>query len=90
MLIRLKITVTGYVQGVGYRYFCRRKAEEYQIKGYVKNLIDGSVLIEAEGEKGLVSEFIKDLKTGPMNASVKNLTIEELKYENDFSDFSIN
>lgn len=89
MQVRVNISVIGYVQGVGYRYFCRRKAEEYNITGYAENLLDGSVFIAAEGEKALISEFIKDLKTGPMNASVKKVIAEELPFENEFTDFKI-
>jgi acylphosphatase len=89
MQVRVNISVIGYVQGVGYRFFCSRKAEQYSITGYAKNLVDGSVFIAAEGEKALISEFIKDLKTGPINASVKKVMAEELPYENEFTDFKI-
>jgi acylphosphatase len=68
--------VSGMVQGVGYRYFAIRKANVYGLKGYAKNLIDGRVEIVAEGEKGLIEEFIKDLRVGPMAAYVTDVRIE--------------
>ena len=87
MKARIKILVSGFVQGVGYRYYCFRKANEYDIKGYAKNLPDGKVEVDAEGDRSLLNDFIKDLRTGPLNASVKSLKLEELPFENKYSDF---
>ncbi|HMQ68937.1 MAG TPA: acylphosphatase [Ignavibacteria bacterium] len=84
----VKITVNGLVQGVGYRYFCYRKAAEYSIMGYAKNLIDGSVEIVASGEKELVSDFIKEIKVGPVNSFVKSVHMEDIT--SDLHDRSIN
>ena len=89
MQARYKLTVKGCVQGVGYRYFCHRKAAEYDIYGYARNLTDGSVELDIEGEKSLISEFIKDLKIGPMNASVNAVMTEELPYESIYTEFKI-
>lgn len=86
---RFKLNIKGLVQGVGYRYFCYRKAAEYDITGYVKNLIDGSVETDASGEEGLLNEYIKELKTGPQNSNVTSVKIEELPAENKFTDFRI-
>lgn len=84
----IKITVNGLVQGVGYRYFCYRKAVEYNIRGYAKNLIDGSVEVVASGEKNMVSDYIKELRTGPANSFVKSINTEELT--NDLSEKGFN
>ena len=84
-----KITVSGLVQGVGYRYFCYRKAIELGIRGYAKNLINGSVELEIEGDKDMISEFIKELKIGPLNASVSSVNAEPVAFKNRFSDFRI-
>jgi acylphosphatase len=46
---RIKIKVFGYVQGVFFRYTTRKVARTLGLKGFVKNLPDGSVYIEAEG-----------------------------------------
>jgi acylphosphatase len=89
MEIRIKAIVSGFVQGVGYSYFCYRKAEEYNIKGFAKNRSDGSVEVEAEGDRNLIRDFIKDLKIGPLNAVVKSVQAEELPYENKFSEFKM-
>jgi acylphosphatase len=88
-MVALKIFVKGLVQGVGYRYFCYKKAVELGINGYAKNLFNGDVELEVEGEKGLTVEFIKELKVGPRAAQVKTVKISEIPYENKYSGFAI-
>jgi acylphosphatase len=85
----LKITVSGVVQGVGYRYFCYKKAMEYHITGYAKNLYNGNVEVTACGEDNLLKDFVKELNTGPRHSVVKSLKIEEAKTEIVYLEFSI-
>ena len=86
---RYRILVKGLVQGVGYRYYCRRKADEYGIRGFVRNLFNGDVELEAEGHQNLLNDFIKDLRTGPSGAHVITITIEDSELKDDFKDFII-
>lgn len=88
-LIRLNAIVKGYVQGVGYRFFAVRKAKEYGLKGWVKNLKDGNVQVVAEGERSILEEFIKDLKIGPYSANVTDMDIKWEKYTGEFKDFDV-
>lgn len=60
-----KIHVKGYVQGVGFRYSTLRAANENGLKGFVKNMPDGSVYIEAEGSTKALTDFVKWCKNGP-------------------------
>ncbi len=85
----LKITISGIVQGVGYRYFCYKKAMEYGIKGYVRNLHNGNVEVVASGEDNLVGDFVKELNTGPRFSSVKAIKIEESEPKKEYSGFTI-
>ncbi|MCX5782490.1 MAG: acylphosphatase, partial [Elusimicrobia bacterium] len=62
---RVKTIIKGSVQGIGYRWFVQDAAREMQIKGWVKNLYDGSVEIEAEGEKKKLEKFLKSLSKNP-------------------------
>jgi acylphosphatase len=71
-----KITVKGIVQGVGYRWFADRVARKYDLKGYVENSPNGSVFVEVEGEKGLIEDFIKELRIGPRSAVVDDVQVE--------------
>jgi acylphosphatase len=49
---------TGHVQGVGFRYTALQVAKEYEVAGYVRNLADGRVQLEAEGRPREVEDFI--------------------------------
>lgn len=84
-----KITVKGLVQGVGFRYYCYKEAEVYGIKGYVQNLINGDVEIFAEGDDGIINDFIESVKRGPRYSRVNSINIVEIKYENKYDTFSI-
>ena len=48
---RAKIIVNGLVQGIGFRYFVVKHAENLNLKGYTQNLFTGEVLTEVEGDK---------------------------------------
>ena len=85
----VKIIVSGKVQGVFFRDFIQKKALNYNIKGYVKNLDDGSVEIVAQGDKKNISNFIFDCKIGTPLAKVKNLDIEEIQLSKKFNNFKI-
>ena len=63
--IATTISVYGKVQGVGYRYHTSKKANELNISGFVKNKPDGSVYIEAQGDKTDLTTFIDWCKVGP-------------------------
>ncbi|HMS64182.1 MAG TPA: acylphosphatase [Ignavibacteria bacterium] len=86
---KVNITVKGLVQGVGFRFFCKRKAIEYNLTGYVKNLFSGDVEIVIEGNSNLINDFLKDIKIGPLGAIVKSVLTEESDYQNEYSDFRI-
>lgn len=73
MTKHFNITVSGKVQGVFYRASTKRKAEELGISGFVKNMPDGSVYIEAEGEMPQLSGLIDWCKIGPRHSNVENV-----------------
>jgi len=89
MKIRATILVRGMVQGVGFRYYAYRHAKALGLNGYVKNLWDGSVLSEVEGERGMVEEYIKALTVGPRYASVRDVDVKWGEYSGEFSSFEI-
>ncbi len=78
----VKIKVYGIVQGVGYRAFVYRIANQLKLKGYVKNLEDGSVEIFAEGEEEKINELIEKCKIGPLLAKVEKVEVKEEKPKN--------
>ncbi len=76
MTARVHIVVEGLVQGVGFRWFVQRRAESLGVNGWVRNLYNGNVEIEAEADRSLLEELIKEIKVGPRSAHVTNLRIE--------------
>lgn len=86
---RVKIKVKGVVQGVGYRYYTYRIARGLDLKGYVRNQKDGSVEVLAEGEKDKLMELISELRIGPTNSRVDDLSVEWQDCSNEFSEFKI-
>jgi acylphosphatase len=86
---RVKITVSGRVQGVGFRYFIYHAAERLELTGYVKNLFNGDVEIEAEGRKEFLEELVRSAKTGPSGAHVKDIKVEWLEFKNKYDNFDI-
>ena len=75
-LRRAHLLVQGRVQGVGFRAFVQSQAVRRALKGWVKNLPDGRVESEAEGDETLVNEFIQTVRRGPSLARVQNVDLE--------------
>ncbi len=87
---RLKARVTGRVQGVGFRYATRDAAQRLRgVRGYVRNLPDGSVEIEAEGPRDQLERLATWLRKGPPGAHVRNLEARYLPYEGFYRRFAI-
>ncbi|WP_205685439.1 acylphosphatase [Bacillus salacetis] len=66
---KVSLNAEGRVQGVGFRYFTKNKADELGITGWVKNLDNGSVEIEAQGTATSIEEFATFVKNGASPAS---------------------
>ena len=74
---RLKISIKGAVQGVGFRPFIFKLAKTLDIKGYVLNSPQG-VTIEAEGNKDILEEFILRINNDkPPISIIQNISIEK-------------
>lgn len=86
--IHKNITVKGRVQGVFYRASAYEKATEIGLVGFVKNLMDGSVYIEAEGTSDQLEALILWCKQGPTYANVESVHAEAGKLE-EFQKFEI-
>jgi len=84
-----RIIVQGIVQGVGYRFFAICEAKKHNIKGYVKNLANGNVEVMAQGEKGMLNEFIKILKIGPASAHITGIDVKWFDEDYEFEDFRV-
>lgn len=85
----VRAVVTGLVQGVGYRYYAVGEARKLGLIGYVKNLPDGNVEVYAEGERGVLEEFLKSMRVGPVAADVSGVQAEWAKPSGRYKSFSI-
>jgi acylphosphatase len=88
MRITRTYTVEGKVQGVSYRFYCREKALSLKLSGFVKNLADGSVYIEATGEKEALDALRIWCLVGPEKAIVEDIQTKMLPLK-EFSSFTI-
>ena len=87
-MVHKNIVIRGWVQGVGFRYAARKMALHWGITGFVRNLPDGSVYMEAEGHEATMDEFIAWCHTGPSRAQISSVSIEDGPMH-DFMDFDI-
>ena len=85
----LYVLVSGVVQGVGFRFFVRRLAHQYGLSGYVRNLPNGKVEIEAEGARGLLQDFLKEVRRGPVFGTVSGVEISWRAFRGTFFGFEI-
>jgi len=74
----LQIQVFGIVQGVGFRFFTKQKADSLSLKGNVQNKEDGSVLINVFGDKKLVFDFLAWCHNGPPSSQVTRIEYGEI------------
>jgi acylphosphatase len=72
----LHAVVYGDVQGVGFRYFVQRRAEEMGLAGWVRNRPDGSVEVVAEGNRAALGRLLELLTKGPGLADVDGVDAE--------------
>lgn len=83
-----KIQVKGRVQGVGFRQSSLREARYRGLCGFVKNMADGSVYIEIEGNIEHLNDFVGWCKRGSGYGVVEEVSVEKDKLEN-FNSFII-
>ncbi len=86
---RLRILVSGRVQGVSFRYYTRNTAERLGLTGFVRNLPDGRVEIEAEGDPEALERMREWAGCGPSSARVDKTRIERLPPRGGYRSFDI-
>lgn len=78
----IKCVISGKVQGVGFRYSTKKKANSLGISGYAKNLPNSTVEIIAQGKDDDIDRLMFWLKKeGPKFARIRNILCEEVELE---------
>ena len=76
MRVARRFLISGRVQGVGFRYFTQTAATRENIHGSVRNLADGRVEANAEGDADAMERFERALRHGPPGARVEQMEID--------------
>lgn len=86
---RLHAIVTGIVQGVNFRYYTRQQAQRLLLTGWVRNRVDGSVEVIAEGRREALQQLLDFLRIGPPSARVEGVEVTWSDATGEFSTFEI-
>jgi len=86
---RIRIIVTGKVQGVFFRQALKVMAKKNNIFGWVKNLKDGRVEAVLEGDEEKIGRIVEWSHGGPANARVEDVEIHNEKFSGEFSKFDV-
>jgi acylphosphatase len=89
MKLAKRFRISGRVQGVGFRFFAERWANQLSIRGYVKNLWDGGVEVYAIGEEISLQEFKRHLAEGPRSARVSGIEESDEPARKEYNTFLI-
>jgi len=86
---RVRVLISGRVQGVFFRATTRNRADSLGIFGWVKNNQDGTVEAVFEGEDKKIEEILKWCRKGPFFARVQDVRVFEESYKGEFNSFSV-
>ena len=89
MQIARRLTISGHVQGVGFRWFTVDAARREGATGWVRNLPDGSVEAFVEGEIESVTRVERALRRGPSRARVEHVSVIDEEASGAYGSFSI-
>lgn len=78
-MVRKYILVSGRVQGVGFRYHAMNLAMDYRLTGWVRNLNNGAVEMEVQGEEAAVDQFIQNLDAGTRWIRIDHRSVADIQ-----------
>ena len=82
-------TIKGKVQGVGFRYFTKGKADELKLSGWVRNHPNGTVELLAKGNRSSLEQFMHYLEAGPIGSRVEKVESQWFEDLYEYKDFEI-
>ncbi|MEM9766224.1 MAG: acylphosphatase [Pseudomonadota bacterium] len=72
----LRLSITGRVQGVGFRYWLRDRAVAHGLAGWCRNEADGSVIALVAGPTAAVDAMVRECRAGPPSALVDHVAAD--------------
>jgi len=89
MMKRVRVIISGEVQGIYFRANIKENAIMLDLNGYVRNTSDGSVEAVFEGEESDIEEMIEFCKEGPRRAKILDVDVQEEEYKKEFDNFEV-
>lgn len=86
---RIHLIIEGKVQGVCFRRHTSKVADKLGLKGFVRNLSNGSVEVIAEGNDENIKGLLSFCKKGPDSAKVEDVVLRYRKATGEFSEFDV-
>jgi acylphosphatase len=88
-MVAKRVLYEGRVQGVGFRFSVRSIATGYDLVGCVKNLIDGRVELEVQGEESEVDEFLEAILDSHLRRHINRFVVHEIPLKSGIKGFEI-
>lgn len=89
MRVARRYTITGRVQGVGFRFFTEERAQREGLHGWVRNLPNGGVEIMAEGDAEALDRFERQVRHGPPGARIEQIEVDHIAPSGNATGFSV-
>lgn len=70
---RVRILIEGKLQGANFRYHTQQEAQKLGLAGFVRNLSDGRIEIDAQGDEASVDKMLAWCQEGPQSAQLKSI-----------------
>jgi acylphosphatase len=88
-MVSKRVFYEGRVQGVGFRYTVRSLATGYEVVGWVKNLIDGRVELEVQGDADEVDAFLEAILDSQLRRLISRFVVQEILPKSGVKGFEI-
>lgn len=84
-----RAVIQGTVQGIFFKQYIKDYADKMKIRGFVRDLENGTVEVVAEGEGDSLKDIISKIREGPKHSQIRNVDVEEKKWSGDYKEFKI-
>lgn len=88
-LKQVRVIISGRVQGVGFRWWVQKQAQNLKLSGWIKNLDDGRVELVMQGKKNNLNLLLESIKHGPRFSEVEEVNVSWEEEKNEFEGFKI-